>query len=177
MHNYIERTKDWHAVCCCASIDIRHEGSISCTRLNGRLEFKFFPNLIDQIAFNRSDSVKSNVCSCRRQKFMERRGTNGGNWRSAGALIHSFLHCSTSRLSLPAHTVALQLLVTSHSNVAASAFMSPHTVALQLLYSCHLTQQRCSFYDACMLSAACVAASMMHACIETTGSMRGESSL
>jgi len=157
MHNYIERTKGWHAVCCCASIDIRHEGSISCTRLNGRLEFKFFPNLIDQIAFNRSDSVKSNVCSCRRQKFMERRGTNGGNWRSAGALIHSFLHCSTSRLSLPAHTVALQLLVTSHSSVAASAFMSPHTVALQLLW--------------CMHAICC-----MHM-VETTGSMRGESSL
>ena len=79
MHNYIERTKGWHAVCYCASIDIRHEGSISCTRLNGRLEFKFFPNLIDQIAFNRLDSVKSNVRSRRRQKFMERRGTNGGN--------------------------------------------------------------------------------------------------
>ena len=31
MHNYIEGTKGWHAVCCCASIDIRHEGSISCT--------------------------------------------------------------------------------------------------------------------------------------------------
>ena len=31
IHNYIEGTKGWHAVCCCASIDIRHEGSISCT--------------------------------------------------------------------------------------------------------------------------------------------------
>ena len=31
MHNYIEGTKGWHAVCCCASIDIRHEGSISYT--------------------------------------------------------------------------------------------------------------------------------------------------
>jgi len=151
MHNYIERTKDWHAVCCCASIDIRHEGSISCTRLNGRLEFKKFPNLIDQIG------VKSNVCSSRRQKFMERRGTNGGNWRSAGALIHSFLHCSTSRLSLPPHTVALQLLVTSHNSVAAYAFMSSHTVALQLLWRMH-------------------AICCMHM-VETTGSMRGESSL
>ena len=173
MHNYIERTKDWHAVCCCASIDIRHEGSISRTRLNGRLEFKFFPNLIDQIAFNRSDSVKSNVCSCRRQKFMERRGTNGGNWRSAGACFLSphtvalksyplrrltaVLSPHTSRLSLPAHTVALQLLVTSHSSVAASAFMSPHTVALQLLW--------------CMHAICC-----MHM-VETTSSMRGESSL
>ena len=52
MHNYIEGTKGWHAVCCCASIDIRHERSISCTRLNGRLEFKIFPNLIDQIAWS-----------------------------------------------------------------------------------------------------------------------------
>ena len=31
MHNYIEGTKGWHAVCCCASTDIRHEGSISYT--------------------------------------------------------------------------------------------------------------------------------------------------